>query len=195
MADLLKIELLNKEKLQRQFDRIQSKSKDRAIRIVNSSAMRIRNSAIKKVPVDTGRLKTSIQVKFFNNGQIAHVGSWLSYAAFVEFGTGRAGKATSPYKIPEYQHGEGHGWPPAGPLTRWVIRNRGKLGGPKRKPKRGTSARMAYGMWVRQMVYLIQAAIYQRGGLKARPFLFPAYEAERPVFIRRLTAAMKDLSK
>jgi len=47
----------------------------------------------------------------------------------------------------------------------------------------------------RQAAFLVARAIFKKGGTPARPFLFPAYEKERPNFLFKLRAAALALGK
>lgn len=55
--------------------------------IVNESALNIQTAARKRSPVDTGRLRSSINLKILDDGYAAEVAAEVFYAAFVEFGT------------------------------------------------------------------------------------------------------------
>lgn len=56
--------------------------------IVNSTATRIVSKAKANVPVDTGRLRSSIHMRAFRGGLTVEVGSNLPYAVYQEKGTG-----------------------------------------------------------------------------------------------------------
>lgn len=80
--------------------------------IVNDSAIKVQARAKQNCPVDTGRLRSSLLIMFFNNGIAAEIGSRVTYAPFVEYGTGRSGARTNRHELPEgYQHGQRNGMP------------------------------------------------------------------------------------
>lgn len=114
--------------------------------VVHDSALRIQSGGKERCPVRKtkglgGRLRNSIRVYFFRNGQAAQVGSDVEYSRFVEFGTGLRGSGSS--------------HPPAPPG--WV-----------------------YG---------------SRPGMEAQPFLYPAFEAERPRFIANVIRKVRKVGR
>lgn len=52
-------------------------------------ALKLRNEAVRRCPVDTGRLRQSIGLQKIGDGHY-RVGTNVSYAPYVEFGTRRA---------------------------------------------------------------------------------------------------------
>lgn len=114
--------------------------------VVHDSALRIQRGGKERCPVRKtkglgGRLRNSIRVYFYRNGQAAQVGSDVEYSKFVEFGTGMRGSGSSHPPVP----------------TGWVY-------GP-------------------------------RPGMKAQPFLFPAFEAERPRFIANVVRKVRKVGR
>lgn len=77
--------------------------------LINNSSLSIQNRARELVPVDTGRLRSSIRAQFYKNGLAAEISTNVNYAMFVEFGTGRRGSATGTNLPPGYQHGARNG--------------------------------------------------------------------------------------
>lgn len=62
--------------------------KEKAIKnIVAESALIIQNNARKRAPVDTGRLRSSINSNFLDDGYVAEIAAQVFYASFVEWGT------------------------------------------------------------------------------------------------------------
>lgn len=106
--------------------------------VVADSAMRIEQNAKGNCPVDTGRLRSDIKIRFTKEGLAAYIGTDVFYAPFVEFGTGRRGAASNVQVPPEVTY--------------------------------------VYG---------------PRPGQPARPFLFPALEAERPTFEQNTKNVLK----
>ena len=94
-------------KVVQDFDKL-AESKLRQINIQSyKSANEIRNTAIDLVPVDTGRLKTSIRVQKetsstlpTNKGIVYQIGTNVDYASKVEFGTGK--QRAQPYLRPAF---------------------------------------------------------------------------------------------
>ena len=66
---------------------------------VDRSALNIDREAKKLVPVDTGRLKTSIGID--RGEMMADIGTNVYYAPYVEFGTSR--QSAQPYLIPSFE--------------------------------------------------------------------------------------------
>ena len=57
--------------------------------VVNESALMIESGAKQLAPVDTGRLRSSIQIFANEDGLSYDIGTKTNYAVFVEFGTGK----------------------------------------------------------------------------------------------------------
>ena len=72
------------------FKNFQVETQKRVKAEINKSALRIQRRAKERCPVDTGRLRASIQLKSYNNGLTMTVGTIVKYAPYVEFGTYRA---------------------------------------------------------------------------------------------------------
>jgi hypothetical protein len=97
------------------------------------------------------------------------------YAKFIEFGTGPAGAKSSLLPVAKkamrelgYAHGPGGGFPPIDQVALWAKR--------KKIPE--------------EAVYPIARAIGRRG-IPAQPFLFPAFEEERPKIVDELTQSVR----
>jgi len=143
-------------------------------RAINSSALAIDRAAKLRVPVDTGRLRSSIRL-VFNKGTFplvaASVGTDVKYAKFVEFGTAKMGKKTNRQPLPPgYSYGTSHQVPPTAALAGWARRH-------KLDP------------------WAVAVAIAKRGGNPARPFLFPAFEGERPRLYNRVVKAVQGAAR
>lgn len=163
----MKVIGLNKviSNLQKAEKRIQ----DKAEKAINTSALRIETDAKRRSPANTARLRASIQTK--PSGQIGReVFTPVKYAPYMEFGT------KSQVQIP------------AG-LERYASQFKG--GG-------GSFDELVdnIAVWARQKgieedaVYPIALKI-AREGVKPRPFLFPAFEAEKPKLMRKLKEIAK----
>ena len=68
---------------------------------VAETALLIESDAKRFAPVDTGRLRSSIHADLAGNGLSATVGTNVSYALFIEFGTRRA--RAQPFLFPAFE--------------------------------------------------------------------------------------------
>lgn len=77
--------------------------------VVNQSALMIESGAKVRAPVDTGRLRASIQIYLKDDGLSADVGTEVNYAVYVEFGTGIYAAKGDGRKTPwAYKDAKGH---------------------------------------------------------------------------------------
>lgn len=61
---------------------------------VSKAALKLQRNAKVFCPVDTGRLRASIGLRFYQNGMTAEVGTNVNYAAAIEYGSrGRRAQA------------------------------------------------------------------------------------------------------
>lgn len=67
---------------------------------INQNAHEMEGQAKMLAPVDTGNLRRSIHTELKDGGMIAEVGTNISYAPFVEFGTSR--QSAQPYMNPAF---------------------------------------------------------------------------------------------
>lgn len=92
--------------LLKNIDMLKKKIEDNKREIMARGLEALRTEVIKEVPVDTGRLKNSLQgtvtqgdavyeIKTPKNKVEGYLGTNVSYAAFVEFGTSR--QSANPY--------------------------------------------------------------------------------------------------
>jgi HK97 gp10 family phage protein len=152
------------------FKRLSAELRRELQKTVARSAMSVQRGARRRCPVDTGRLRASIRPVYYRDGLSAEVGTEVSYAAFMEFGTGSLGASTNEQPLPSgYQHG-GPFKPPAQALVEWARRH-------KVSP------------------WAVSLGIFQAGGVAARPFLFPAWEEERPRFIEAVKRQVPKAAK
>ncbi len=119
-------------------------------RAVSVAAINVEMGAKMRCPVDTGRLRSSIGIRWSVDRMGASVGTNVVYAMAIEFGL-PGGVMT----------------PKSGRVMRWI--------GPDGNPVYARSVRMP--------------------PRPARPFLFPAWEAERPRFIAAVTEALNSAAK
>lgn len=113
--------------------------------VVNETALNVQNGAKKRSPVDTGNLRSRIVIEPVTpNEMVLRVGTYVKYAAAVEFGT-------RPH----------------------VIR-------PKTKKA----------LFWKGAAHPVKSVNHP--GTRAQPFLFPAWEEERPKFIKAIGEALKE---
>ncbi len=70
--------------------------------LVSRTANNIRRNAKRRVPVVTGRLKKSIQVKYSKDKLAAFVRAVAPYSHLVEFGSAKTGANPKPFLQPAY---------------------------------------------------------------------------------------------
>lgn len=134
--------------------------------LIVEAALEIDARAKVAVPVDTGRLRSSIR-PVFRNGLAGEVGTNVKYAKFIEYGTGPLGAMTNEQALPPgYVHGPTF-TPPSEKLKGWSKRHGGNDAG----------------------AYNIAKAIKMKGGAKARPFLGPAAK----IVLLKLTESIQSL--
>jgi len=77
--------------------------------VINESALMIESGAKQLTPVDTGRLRASIQTFVGEDGLSFDIGTKVNYAIYVEFGTGKYAANGDGRKTPwAYKDGNGH---------------------------------------------------------------------------------------
>ena len=147
---------------------------------VNASALAIQLTAKKLAPVNLGNLRNSIYLleQSVSEGKFMFtVGANAKYAPYVEFGTG--GKVSIPTGYESYASSfktktGGTFKEMIKALTLWVER-KGIASGKKSK----------------SAAYMIALAILRRG-LRAQPFLIPAFEQEKPKLKLRIEKVIKN---
>ena len=165
---------------------------------MNASALTIEKTAKRLAPGNLGTLRQSIK---HNIGEplMKTVYSELSYAPYVEFGTGKkvfkikgGGQVDSRYKAYAAQFkGKGKGGFDDLLLALIYYVKRKKLAGTyKVKSKRrigNADQRLSEDLRVAErMAYFIL-----KNGLPAQPFLIPAYEMEKPKLIKRIQQLLR----
>ena len=167
---MIKLKLDNLKEAVRNIESWQYKKLSETGKAIKGSALAITREAKMKAPVNVGRLRADIQhdVTKTDAGRIiqADVFNTVSYAPYVEFGT--KGNVNVPDELQDYaktfQGREGGTFDELlESITDWAR----KKGIPE------------------GAVYPIARKI-AREGVKAQPYLYPAYEQERPKLIKRL---------
>lgn len=131
---------------------------DKIREIVQRSALRIQNVARQNIRKDTAGTAKTIRARFHDQDRAAEIGTESIVAVYIEFGTRPHPTAQSQAPRP---------MPPQGVLLNWMRRH---------------GIRPDEGQTVESLEFLIRRHIRDHG-TEAAPFLFPAWEAERPSFM------------
>jgi HK97 gp10 family phage protein len=138
------------------------------------------NDMKRLAPKNEGALVQSINTNIDLDQMILHVGAYIEYAAYLEFGT-KSFAAAYVASLPEdwqafaaEHHGEGEGTfaELIQAIMKWV-----ELKG------------IASGKDIKQASYLIARKIV-RDGIKAQPYFYPAFEKNKLELIENLKAAL-----
>jgi HK97 gp10 family phage protein len=112
MANKVTVTLVGKSIVKQKLRMLDFVAKAQVRDAVNESALNVQRVAKELCPVRKagkilgGRLRSSIQLEFFNNGMTGEVGTNVEYGPFVEFGTGRRGRQSQHPPLPSsYTHG------------------------------------------------------------------------------------------
>ena len=171
--------------------KIQKEVKDE----VNASALKIQSDAKKLAPINFGTLRGSIQLNEVssNDGFVYSVYTKLSYAPYVEFGTG--GKVSIPAGYEDYAmqfKGKTGGKfiDMVKALAEWVA-NKGIVGTYSVKTQRRTGNKSNQYKQNMSAAYAMAISILKKG-LRPQPYLIPAFEQEKPKLINRLENVIKN---
>lgn len=161
------------DKIYEQFSTLNKRAKESVKNEVNASSLKIQTNAKRLAPVNFGELRNSIYLKEIDSkdGFVFSVGTRVSYAPYIEFGTG--GKVSIPKGFESeaamFKGRKGGTFAElVKALTLWVQR---KGIGDSKKAK--------------STAYAIAISIL-RNGLRPQPYLIPSYESEKPLLIQRL---------
>jgi len=139
---------------------------------VKKTTKAVQSEAKLRAPKDTGELARSISIKFYNDGLTGLVYTKTSKAG-AKVGVGYA-------HLVEFGSGSFYRTPPG-------VSRGGSAG-----PYRPSSTRML-AEWAERHnlpAFPVARAIGERGGVQGRPFLFPAFQSKRALFIRALKRAV-----
>ena len=101
----LTVSVIGVNKVIKNLDLSKKEIQNAVFESVKATATKVSNVAKQIVPVDTGRLKSSIQISnLVERPASAEVGTNVEYAPFVEFGTSR--QRAQPYLRPASMEGE-----------------------------------------------------------------------------------------
>lgn len=140
-------------------------------KVVTKSGYNVRAGAIAKVPKMFGVLRNSISLKYGAEGLAVRVDSNADYAPYVEFGT--KSKVEVPPELAEYasqfRGGKGGSFDDLlESIKLWALR-------------KGLPESAAYPIAVK----------IAKEGVKAQPFLYPAFKEEQARFLERIRQAMQ----
>jgi len=174
------LDIANIGNVSKRFAKLSEDVKNNLKNEVNASALKIQSDAKKLAPANLGTLRGSIykdEISKSANEYMFIVGAAAKYAAYVEFGTG--GKVSIPNGYNDYatqfrnkKGGKFKDMVLA--LTEWVQ-------------KKG----IASGKQSKSVAYAIALSILRKG-MRAQPFLIPAFEAEKPKLIQRIQKILKN---
>ena len=177
------------EQLTGKLDDLAKKIKDDVINEANASALTIQSNAKRYSPINMGALRNSIQLKEeLGAGKLVYtIGSKLSYAPYMEFGTG--GKVTIPSGYNEFASqfkGKTGGTfkDLLLALIEWV-KKKGITGTYSVKTGRRTGGKSIQQKQNEAAAYAIAISILRKG-IRPQPFLIPAYEQEIPKLKERI---------
>jgi len=160
--------------------------------VINDSALAIEADAKQKSPMDMGGLRSSLVPtpatanRLFSKIDPLRFGSKMLYVSAMEFG------AKWPMKMPPWKETNSA-------LQRWV-RRKGLAGSYSIKTGNRVKARTASGKISsisnasqdRTVAFLI-ARSFKKKGMKARPFLMPAYRKNLPWFIQNVARTLRGM--
>ena len=189
MADGIFLKVNGMDKLFNDLNKLSEKIKLEVALEINASALNIQSNAKKNAPVNFGVLRNSIELKEeLGDGKLIYtVGSKLSYAPYVEFGTG--GKVTIPSGYENFAQqfkGKKGGTfqEMLKALIEWVKR-KGITGTYSIKTGRRTGNKKTQSKQNESAAYAIAISILRKG-LRPQPYLIPAYEQEIPKLKERI---------
>lgn len=182
------------------LDKMAEKVEKQVVLEFNAAALNIQSNAKKNAPVNIGNLRNSIQLvaNQENNVLSYTVGTNVSYAPYVEFGTpGTESKAN--LKIPSgYEDfamqfkgkSQGKFIDMVKALAEWVTK-KGITGTYSVKTQRRTGNKNKNAKQDMSAAYAIAISILRKG-LRAQPFLIPAFESEKGKLKTKIKEAIQN---
>jgi len=162
---------------------------------MNAFGQKVVLDAKQLAPTDEGKLKNSISYKL--NGLDLEITVAANYAAYVEFGTRRYASEQVASLPPDWKafaaQFKGKG---GGSMDEFLLRiidwvgRKGLAGTYSVKTGRRTGSKSARAIEDAEAAYPIALAIL-RNGVKAHPFLYPAYDRNVEKFINNLKRALQ----
>lgn len=98
---MISVSVQGAEKVLAALDQAATKTERKIVTAVYASAFRIQAAARRAVGVDTGRLRSSVFVRFLEGGKAAEVGTDVFYGPFQEYGTRYM--SPRPFLVPAYE--------------------------------------------------------------------------------------------
>lgn len=98
---MLSGKILNAEDVINKLARLDPRGADAVRKAINETAINIQRKAKRACPVDTGRLRSSINMTFADAAMVATVGTNVDYAPYVEFGTSK--QKAQPFLFPAFE--------------------------------------------------------------------------------------------
>ena len=176
------------------LDSISERLKIQLTGAVVESADNIRNNAIMNAPSDVGTLRGSIQKAnvSFDNTIAYRVYSDLSYAPYMEFGTGGKVDTRGYEEFAGQFKGKSGGTMQEfiEALTLWVER-KGIVGTYSIKTRKRTGKAAIQNTQNRQAAWAIAISIL-KNGLRPQPFLLPAFENEQLNFLNNIKTVLNN---
>ena len=183
------LDLLGGKAVRRMVEIAADKAGPGLVKEMNASALTIEKSAKRLAPANFGKLRQSIK---HNIGEplMKSVYSELHYAPYVEFGTGKkvfktkgGGSVDSKYRAYAAQFkgkGKGDYYDFLQAILLWVKRkNLAQIQNSYTGRRRTSQADLL-------LVAETVAWHILKNGIPAQPFLFPAYEEEKPKLLKRI---------
>lgn len=177
------------------LDKMADKVEKQVVLEFNAAALNIQSNAKKNAPVNIGNLRNSIQLVASqeNNVLTYTVGTNVSYAPYIEFGTG--GKVSVPNGYADFAmqfKGKKGGkfMDMVKALAEWVKR-KGIIGTYSVKTQRRTGNRDKNAKQDMSVAYAIAITIL-RNGLRPQPFLIPAFESEKGKLKTKIKEAIQN---
>lgn len=87
--------------LARKVDKFKGEMKERTRRAITGAVLDVHREAIRRAPVDTGRLRSSLRFEVREDGLAGEVFTNVFYAPFLEFGTKNITKR--PFLFPAFE--------------------------------------------------------------------------------------------
>lgn len=173
-------------KLEAKLKEIENSISTKLAEEISASALKIEKEAKRNAPVNMGTLRQSIHAT--SKDKLTHyVEVGASYGAYVEFGTG--GKVSIPVGYEQYaatfKGKKGGGLEDMiQALTLWVKR-KGLAGTYSVKTGRRLGGKAVKASQDEKLARFLAIKIL-RNGIKAQPYLIPAFELEKPKLIEKL---------
>lgn len=193
--DSVTFDITGINKLLQDLGKLDSTIKKNVKDAVNESALKIQSEAKKKAPVNLGTLRNSIYLKESSDNQkfVYTVGTNVSYAPYIEFGTGGKVKVEQGYaeyamKFKGKTGGKFIDMVKA--LAEWVAK-KGITGTYSVKTQRRTGSKSTQNKQNMSAAYAIAISILKKG-LRPQAFLIPSFESEKPKLVKKIKEAIKD---